>query len=616
MNPSHSFVVLLNGSPLPHDLEGLLVSAYVDDSLNVPDLFVLSFRDPERIVFKPAYGIEIGAKVTVKVVSDAAPSGEPLIADAEVTALEAEHDPLGTLSVVRGLDQSHRLCRGRRTAAYKNMTYADVARKVAQRNGLAPGTIEATSVVHDLVSQFNVSDWSFLWSLASEVGFEVVIDDGKLHFRTPLAAAGAPSPGTLATSNPLQLTLGENLLRFRCAVTSAEQVKEVRVRSWDPKQKREIVGTAAAKASGAGLTLSPGQLAGRFGDPVHLSASTPYATQPQCEAAAGAIAEDIAGSFATFDGVAVGNIKLRAGVAVSLGLVGAPFDGRYKLTTTRHLYDPDDGYATWFTVSGRQDSSLLALTSVNGSGSGRTVPGVVPAIVTSAKDPESQCRVKVKFPWLADDYETDWARTAQLSAGNGYGAVVVPEVGDEVLVAFEQGDFRRPYVLAGLYNGVDAPPAGAVPTVDDSSGKAQRRDFFSRTHHRLSFTEKEGTDDGILLQTGDSKYVLNLSKAKKTVTITADGTIEIESKGAPGDIKITAAGNLEVKARQISIKADSGITMDGGGGNVEVKGVQVKVAGTAQVSVQGANISVNANAQAELKGGAMVNVQGAMVKIN
>jgi len=620
MNPTNTFTVTVNGSPLPRDLEGLVVSVYVDDSLNLPDMFAVTFRDPNRIVFDPRYGIEVGAKVTISVVSDAAPGGQKLISDAEITAMEAEHDPLGTLSVIRGLDQSHRLFRGNATEAYHNMSYSDVAGKVAQRNGLSPGQIDPTTAIHDLVSQVNVSDWQFLSGLAREVGYEVLASEGKLDFRKPEAASGAPASGTLASSDPLQLVLGENLLQFRCSVTSSQQVGEVKVRSWDPMQKREIVASAPAHASGAGLAVTPSTMAAKFGTPVHISSSTPYATQPECEAAAKAMAEDIAGSFVTLDGVALGNIKLKAGCAVSLGLVGKPFDGRYKLSTTRHQYDPDEGYTTRFTVSGRQDSTLLSLASSgNGTGgfaSGKTMAGVVQGIVTNVKDPQKLCRVKVKFPWLSDSYESDWVRTLQVSAGNGYGSVVLPEVGDEVLVAFEQGDLRRPYLLGGLYNGVDKPPDGSVPIVDESSGKVNRRDLVSRTGHRLSFTEKTGGSDGILLKTGDDKYVLEMSKTNTKLTINADGTIEIEAKGAPGDLKITAVGNLDLKARKITMKADTGVQVDGGGGAVDLKGVQFNAEGTAAVAVKGATISVNANATAELKAGAMITVQGALVKIN
>ena len=80
--------------------------------------------------------------------------------------------------------------------------------------------------------------------------------------------------------------------------------------------------------------------------------------------------------------------------------------------------------------------------------------------VSDAKDPQNSGRVRVKLPMLSDDYVSDWARTVYPGAGKDRGLVVVPEVGDEVLVAFEHGDMRRPYVLGGLFNGVDTPPSG------------------------------------------------------------------------------------------------------------------------------------------------------------
>jgi phage baseplate assembly protein V len=85
--------------------------------------------------------------------------------------------------------------------------------------------------------------------------------------------------------------------------------------------------------------------------------------------------------------------------------------------------------------------------------------GVYEALVTSVDDPEHEGRVKLRMPWFDDHTETDWCRVRQFYAGNGYGAVWVPDVGDEVLISFIQGDMRQPVILGGLYNGNDKPPA-------------------------------------------------------------------------------------------------------------------------------------------------------------
>src|SRR5664280_3415392 len=107
----------------------------------------------------------------------------------------------------------------------------------------------------------------------------------------------------------------------------------------------------------------------------------------------------------------------------------------------------------------------------------RRITGVVVGVVTNNQDPDGFGRVKVKFPWLSDVDESDWARVAAPMAGNKRGFYFLPEVDDEVLVAFEHGDVRFPYVLGALWNGKDAPPA------TNGDGKNNVRVIQSRSGH-------------------------------------------------------------------------------------------------------------------------------------
>jgi hypothetical protein len=375
--------------------------------------------------------------------------------------------------------------------------------------------------------------------------------------------------------------MGDNLLRFRSVVTSADQVKEVSVRGWDVKQKKALIGTAPNQTASVQLSTSPATLAGKFGNPVLVSSSTPYDSQAEVDAAAKALAEEIAGSFAAFDGVARGNPKLRAGAAVSLGLAGPAFDGRYTLTTTRHLYDPLEGYTTWFTVSGRQERSLLGLASGGGGGgNGHRIDGVVPAIVTNAKDPEGLCRVKLKFPWLSDTYESDWVRTVQTGGGATRGSMMVPEVNDEVLVAFEQGRIERPYVIGGLYNGIDKPGIPGAGLID-GGGLVNWRALVSRTGHRLVLSDEAGKEFA-QLATGDGKFYLVLDKAKTVVEISSNGKVVI--KGTQ-DVQISSDANLKLKAgANLEIEA---------GAQLKVKGAQVSVESTGPAAIKGNPIQLN-----------------------
>ncbi|HEX5813619.1 MAG TPA: VgrG-related protein [Pseudonocardia sp.] len=578
---SNAFTVSVDGKPMPADLVPLMVSAVVDDSLNLPDLVILRFRDPDRTVLAKS-GMKIGSKLVVAATSRGSTTPAPLIT-AEVTALEVEFDTTGTFTVVRGFDPAHRLFRGRRTETYTQVTASDVAKKVAQRVGLTIGTVDATSTVFDHLSQGGVSDWEFLDGLAREIGHEVAVKDGKFEFRAPKPATDAPAPKS-EQAEPLLLRQGSDLIRFRAVVTSAEQVKEVQVRGWDVASKKALVGTAPAKTRSAQLSgsgVAPTDLAKTFGDPVYVATDVPFRGQSEVDAAAKALSEQIAGASAEFEGAARGNPKIHAGTAIAIDNLGAPFDGKYVVTSSRHVYDQTTGYTTHFAVTGRQERSLFGLAS--GSGSRRAMTGVAIAQVSDARDPQHQGRVKLTFPWLSDDYVSDWARTVHAGAGKDRGFYVLPEVGDEVLVAFEQGDIRRPYVVGGLFNGVDTPKTGPIDDVDGGSGAINRRSLVSRRGHRIDLLDQDGRKEGIALATGDGKHTFTLDATGSTVTLHSDGSVTIEAKS--GVTVDAGTGSLKLTGGDVSITATTGLTLDGG--------PSVKVNASGQVAVSGGMIRLN-----------------------
>jgi len=601
---SSGFVITVDGSALPSDVEQLLVEAYVDDSRNLPDLFVLRFRDANRVVLSKA-AVKVGSRIKIAVTSTGTQTPVPLISG-EVTAVEADFDATGTFTLVRGYDLSHRLFRGRRTETYTQVTASDVAVKVARRAGLSIGKVDPTSTVFDHVSQGGVSDWHFLAGLAREIGYEVAVHDDKFEFCTPQSANDAPAAGG-AAANPLVLELGTDLLRVRSAITSAEQVKEIQVRGWDIAQKKALVGTAPARTTSAELPgANPADLAHIFGDPTFVATDVPYRRQAEVDSAAGAIAGQIASAFAEFDGVARGNPKIRAGTALSIDNLGPPFDGKYTVTTSRHHFDQTAGYVTQFAVTGRQDRSLLGLASGLGVPDNRLV-GVVVAQVSDVNDPQGYGRVKLTYPWLSDTYVSDWARTVQPGAGRDRGTMVVPEVGDEVLAAFEQGDIRRPYVVGGLYNGVDTPKAGPIDLVDSGSGEINRRSFVSRCGHRLDFLDQTGKTEGVIIRTGDDKLQLLMDATGTKLTVHSDGTVLVEAK--QGVTVDAAASTVELRGGDIKLTGKNGVTIDGGGG-------AVKVTAGSELSLTGLSAKLEGSAQAEVKGGATCSISAGLVRIN
>src|SRR5262249_13067889 len=155
--------------------------------------------------------------------------------------------------------------------------------QIAQRAGLQPGQIDESGAVLDVVSQHNQSDWDFLNDHATEIGFEVVVQEGKLNFREPPDSDEGPPPGDFESSDPNTLVYGDDLLSFQPRISGAQQVGNVEVRSWDPSQKQAIVSTASAAADHADLGMQPSTLASLFGDRTHSHVSTPHRSQSQTD---------------------------------------------------------------------------------------------------------------------------------------------------------------------------------------------------------------------------------------------------------------------------------------------------------------------------------------------
>lgn len=166
---------------LPPIWAAQLVSCVVDENVGLPDAAVLTFRDPDH-EFLQKTGITIGTPLKVSVVTVSGQARERLFSG-EVTALELDRDRTGSFTVVRAYSRAHRLQRGRKVVAYRNMTAAAIVRKVAAGAGLAVGTVQAAPVTYKQLSQANVSDWDFLQFLAAESGAQVRVDDqGLLQF--------------------------------------------------------------------------------------------------------------------------------------------------------------------------------------------------------------------------------------------------------------------------------------------------------------------------------------------------------------------------------------------------------------------------------------------------
>ena len=137
---------------------------------------------------------------------------------------------------------------------------------------------------------------------------------------------------------------------------------------------------------------------------------------------------------------------------------------------------------------GGVDLALFDLIEKGSESRENRIDGIVLGVVTNNKDELKLGRVKIKFPWLGEGDETHWARVATFMAGNEMGAFFLPEVGDEVIVAFDHGDINFPYVLGVLWNGQNKPPS------KNDDGQNNIRMLKSRSGHKITFSDEDGAE--------------------------------------------------------------------------------------------------------------------------
>jgi uncharacterized protein involved in type VI secretion and phage assembly len=262
-------------------------------------------------------------------------------------------------------------------------------------------------------------------------------------------------------------------------------------------------------------------------------------------------------------------------VAVSISKVDPDLAGKWVITAARHEFG-NGPYRTFLEFSGRQDRSLLGLTAGAGStDSTRPVfPGVVTAVVTDNEDKEEGLgRVKVQYAWLGEKMVSHWARVARPSAGEKYGMVWLPEISEEVLVAFEHGDVNYPIVIGSLWHAKAKPHADVLQSL--KNGTYLKRGLYSPGGQQIVLND---TDDehGIELVTKDKKVSIKLVEGKQKLELFLDGKeLTITSKG---DLKLTADGAITIDSKKkVEIKGQSGVDIAASGGNTTIKGTKVAI---------------------------------------
>jgi phage protein D len=617
--------IKVDGKPLESNA---IQEIRVQDSLGIPRAFSITFApadlSPGADPILPK--LKLGAAIVIML---AAPSSRsPVkIFEGEVTALEPTFGPEGVRQVASGYAREHRLHRARKTRTFQEQTSSEIVRKLAGEAGLT-ATVDETTEKHHFFQQNNETDYELIKRLASMHDFEAHVDGGALLFKR-ISDSG----------DVVELTYGRNvtmrsvtrLHSFYPRLSSAQQPSEVVVRSWDPIQKENIEGKAKVEvkwtASGDAKPAPPGggsgvwafspwksarpsgagaagggtgidqrykEVAAAFGEATLTIANAPVSSLEGAKELATSVATYFGGAFATAWGTCEGDPRLRAGTTVNISGLGPDYSGKYRVTAVTHTYGGPTGYTTTFEVTGRLPRELpdLARTATKNTWGKSLVVGIVTNNKysgTPANRPDKKALVRVKYPTLdGGQNEGAWARVVAVGAGKDRGQLMLPQVGDEVLIGFENGDPHRPYVLGALWNGKDLPKPEHISPKDKGEDPDGSYALRSPKHIWMEAVEE------VTLHSG------------KNMTVTVDEAKEVTVKKT---FKLDAADELTLICGQakIVLKKDGTITIEGG---------NVTMNGQTGTTVKGAKVDVQGQGQVSVQANGMLTVKGATVAIN
>lgn len=623
----------IEGQDAPKKLMDDLLQIVVEESLHLPGMFTLVIQNdyfPGRRDEKPwrykdllqiGKSVEIGFAASTTDAQDFSEKKEGLLIKGEITAIETHFSERSQAPIiVRGYDTMHRLHRGQYNRSFQNVTDKDIVKKIAEEVGIKLGKLDDSGEPHDYVFQSNQTNMEFLRERANRIGFELFNQDGKLHFRKP-------NPG-----DELNLKWLKDVSSFWVRMTSAEQVKEVEVRGWDYAEKRAIVSTKQSQSASVITNTKNGKgsetstkFSGKPPTPKRIVVDQPVFKPKQADQIAQAMCDELGGQFICADANAEGNPKIRPGRVIKLEELGT-YSGKYYVTETRHVYQ-ERVYRTEFCVRGLRGGDLLTTLAPKST----VQPGqtLLVGIVTDNNDSKGWGRVKVKFPTLTEDHNSNWARVVSIGAGKDRGFDCLPEINDEVLVAFEHGDIHRPYIIGNVWNGKDAPPEPV--THDVQNGTVRLRTFKTRIGHVLQFIEEDahGTKAGVDITTaGGHKVHLTDSETAQEITITTSGGHQVHLKDTPqpsiaiqtiagqsmtfndtglqvtiqteGVVNIQAAGEVGIETGgAVNVEAGGAINLEAGGEISIVAGGAVNIEAAGEVSMNAAGL-VSIDALGEL----------------
>ena len=540
------------------------------------------FDDP-RYALAQDTSVKIGSRLAVASAADSSVE----VFRGTVTSVESDVDATGARYVVVADDAAVALTRTSDVETYHQMSLGDVVQKLVAPGLTLDGKGDLPSTKLEYVLR-NGTPLALVDEIAARYGLDWAVH--RESFAMWKATTGT-APGT----STVELALERNLHAF-----SVRQVNDattsVSVRGWDPAQQRATVGTASTPRSRSGL------------DPANPEGVTTKVTgarlSPSSETEARALAEGVAARTGRMTARArlLFTPELRPGGTIDVDGAG-PGNGTYYVREVTHVVDRS-GARTELVAGDRDPVTIADPWDQGHAASSFRHSGLVVGVVDGLKDPDARGRVSVSLPTAADQAKSAWARVALPGAGTSRGQMFLPNVGDEVLVGFENDDVARPVVIGGLYSAKNLPPQAELVRGD---GTLLGHVIRTSSGHHILLSEDE-TEDKQFIELLVAQGQQKLRLGRKGVELTADGGVPLTIKVGSSSIAFDGKGTITLKGSTITLDATQKVVV----GSKQT----VEVSGQTGVTVDGLQVAVKGKSATKVEAGGILEVKGSMVKIN
>ncbi len=461
---------------------------------------------------------------------------------------------------------------------FNDLKDSGIVENILQENGLSDFDIPSFGSTHEQLLQANVSDWDFILSRIDSNGMACGIAGTTFSIFKP-----EPTKEAIQT-----LTYGVDILSMRTESDIRSQTTSVKAFSWD-YANQSLIEVEGADLSGASPgNISSSDLADINGQEFEIKTPvmlTNEALQSLADAKKQKQALSKIKGKVRFQGVS----EVNPGDWIELNGIGDQFSGKAFVSAIEHQLKSGT-WETEATLGWDEDffTEKFNNSSISSeSGQFSRIQGLQIGIVTDIMDPMGEGRVKVRLPLVNPDDEGIFARVATMDAGSNRGTFFRPEIDDEVIIGFMNGDPSHPVILGMVHS-------SAKPTPFDPEESNDKKGYVSRSEIKITIHD------------GDKSIVIETPGGRKFTMDDSAGTVQVED--ASGNVLLMNDSGISVEsAKEISLK---------GGSKISLAAPEIAFKADMKVSMEAsAGVSIKSSGTADLEG-SMVNIKGSLVKIN